>query len=584
MRGPPMNLNTMDSVAPQEQSYEDSEQRLAREKANLLVRQTRSGAVGALVSTAAFSAILITRVHWQHVVAWAALMVFGYALRDVIIHRVARRSSRPEQVILVSLISSALLGFLNTLPAPLFFPQLDPSMRALFTGVLVSWISVAVLVIGLQPRIYLLYMLVSFGNLSAGWFMAEARDAAIGLTAIMAVASLILGRFSLRLAELFEESILIRHEKGQLVYQLERALSETESAQRTRLRFLAAASHDLLQPVHALMLLSGLLQNAEPERQPELGARIRMTAESVEAMFRGILELARMDAGTLHAQRRVVALGPICHAVQAAYDARCHDRDLKLTVSCADNLAVWGDPALLDRVLRNLVDNAVKFTQTGGVTMECTAQDHLAHIVITDTGAGIEPDDLPQIYDPFYRGRSAREAEVDGLGLGLAITAHMVHLMGGQIAIDSVRGVGTTVRLQLARAAMVPNPGSVRTTRQRRPLRYRRIVLLEDDRLAREATLMWLIEYGAQVISAADVERALTDCRARGFVPEFILADFRLGLGDNGIESIKRLRAEFGDCPAAIVTGEEVSTALLPDNVCMLRKPLKPEQLEDLLG
>lgn len=579
-----MNHTTMDSAAPQEQAYEDPRQRLLREKADLLVRQTRSGAVGALVSTAAFSGILSTRVPWHLVVVWAGLMVLGYVLRDVIIHRVARATSHPERVIAVSLVSSAVLGFFNTLPAPLFFPQLEPSMRALFTGVLVGWVSVAVQVVGMQPRIYMLYLLVSFGNLAAGWFLAESRDAAWGLTAIMVVAGLILIRFSLRLSELFEESILIRHEKGRLVFQLERALAETESAQRTRLRFLAAASHDLLQPVHALMLLSGLLQNAEPERQPELGARIRMTAESVEAMFRGILELARMDAGTLHAQRRVVALAPICHAVQAAYEARCHDRDLKLHVACPDNLAAWGDPALLDRVMRNLVDNAVKFTQTGSVAVTCSAHDHQVNILITDTGAGIEPDDLPQIYDPFYRGRSAREAEVDGLGLGLAITAHMVHLMGGTIAVDSVRGVGTTVRLQLSRAAMVAPVLAARATRQRRTLRYRRVVLLEDDRLAREATLMWLIEYGAQVISAADVERALIDCRARRFAPDFILADFRLGVSDNGIESIKRLRAEFGTCPAAIVTGEEVPLDALPEDVTMLRKPLKPEQLEELLS
>jgi CheY-like chemotaxis protein len=279
-----------------------------------------------------------------------------------------------------------------------------------------------------------------------------------------------------------------------------------------------------------------------------------------------------------------VAVSPVTHAVQAAYESRCNDRGLKLSVDCPNNIAVWGDPALLDRVLRNLVDNAVKFTQHGGVNLTCQARDHQVAIMVADTGAGIEPDDLSQIYDPFYRGRSAREAEVEGLGLGLAITAHMVHLMGGNITIDSARGVGTTVRLNFARAAMAPSAQVPVVAQRRKMLRYARIVLLEDDRLAREATLMWLIEYGAQVISASDVNRALTDCRARKFTPDFILADFRLGVGENGIESIKRLRAELGHCPAAIVTGEEVPYTLLPDDVKMLRKPLKPEQLEDLLG
>lgn len=574
----------MDSAAPQEQAFEDPNVRLTREKAALLIRQTRSGAIGALVSTAAFAGILVTKVPWHQVAIWAGLMVLGYGLRDIVIRHLARDVDRPQRVITVSLISSALVGFINTLPAPLFFGQLDPSMRSLFTGVLVSWIAVGALIIGLQPRIYRLYMLLSFGNLSLGWFLAGPRDAAIGLTAIMVVGGLILTRFSIRLADLFEESILIRHEKGRLVYQLERALAETEAAQRTRLRFLAAASHDLLQPVHALMLLSGLLENATPDRQPELGTRIRVTAESIEAMFRGILELARMDAGTLHAQRRVVAIAPLCKAVQAAYEARCHDRGLTLSVNCPDNLSVWGDPALLDRVLRNLVDNAVKFTQAGRVSVNCLAHDHQIAIAVTDTGVGIAAEDLPQIYDPFFRGRSARETEVDGLGLGLAITAHMVHLMGGNITIDSAQGVGTTVRLQLARAASLPAVQVPSAPQRRKALRCSRVVLLEDDRLAREATLLWLIEYGAQVISAPNLERALTDCKARHFRPDFILADFRLGVGENGAESIRRLRAELGPCEAAIVTGEDVPDELLPEGVTMLRKPLKPEQLEDLLG
>lgn len=572
----------LESASPHALVVEDREVWLVREKAQIMRRQMRTGGISAMVAAAAITAVLY-RTGGPIVLAWTVCMVLGYGIREWWLVRADKAGSAPELIVSFSAISSVLLGLLNTLPAPLFFPMLEPNTRGVFTGVFVGWIAVGALIMGVHPPSYRVYVIGSFTNLALGWWLSAPGLEAISLTIIIIVAALILMRFSQRLAELFTEVVNIRHEKARLVAQLEKALADTEAAQRTKLRFIAAASHDLLQPVHALLLLTGLLDPSKPERQADVGRRIRLTAESIESMFRGILEIARMDAGTLHAQRRIVPLAPLGQAVQAAYESRCTDRGLELLVDCPPSVAVWGDPALLDRVVRNLVDNAVKFTVKGEVRLNCEAGSEQVSITVSDTGVGISAEDMPQICDPFFRGRGAREVETEGLGLGLAITSHMVHLMGGILRINSTPGSGTTVMLTMPRAQMATSQTPL-PARSNRALRYRRIVLLEDDRLAREATLLWLIEHGAQVISASGIERVLADCDARGWTPEFILADFRLGAEFDGLECISRLRKRYGWCPAALITGENIESHSVPDDVLLLRKPLKPEQLETLLA
>lgn len=553
-------------------------------QAELLVRQTRTGTIGATITAILLASVLsVGSLGWEWWV-WAAAVIAGFQARDAAVRVYRRRNPSPESLLKFTGYVSASLALLTTLPAPLLFPYISPVDRGVFFGIAVGWYSVAGLVNGIHPPTYRIYLVICMVNLALGWWRVLPPLNAAALTLMTAAGSYILSQFSMRLTGLLVESVNMRDENRRLVRRLEAALANTEEVQRARSRFLAAASHDLLQPVHALMLLCGLMQRVPTEKRGEVAQRVQVTAEAIDAMFRGLLDLARIDAGTLTAQRMAVPLSPVCEAVQAAYENRCADAGLTLVTNCVGGLRVWADPALLDRVVRNLVDNAVKFTKSGSIRVTCTTQDTQAVVTVTDTGAGIEADDLTQVCAPFFRGRDAREGGIEGLGLGLAITAHMVHLMQGTISIESQRGRGTTVQVCLpaAPAAEIARPAG---EQGRVVLRFKRIVLIEDDKRAREATEMWLTAHGAEVVKGASIEAALAGCEARGwYPPDFILADFLLGDDSDGLQGIAELRATLGWCPAALVSGENLAPSLLPGDVSFLSKPLRTERLEALLS
>lgn len=577
-------------ISPPDSALRDEDQERQRDsviqaQAELLVRQTRTGTAGAILTALLLASVLSTsgNLFWEWWI-WAGAVIVCFQARDILVRAYQRRNPAARQLLEFTGYVSASLAVIITLPAPLMFPSISPVDRGVFFGVAVGWYSVAGLVNGIHPPTYRLYLAICMFNLGLGWWRCMPPWQAAALTFMSAAGSYILVQFSRRLTVFLVESVNMRDENRRLVQQLEAALANTEEAQRARSRFLAAASHDLLQPVHALMLLCGLMQRVPIEKRGEVVQRVQVTAEAIDAMFRGLLDQARIDAGTLSAQRMAVPLAPVCDAVHAAYENRCADGGLTLTTNCVGGLRAWADPALIDRVLRNLVDNAVKFTRAGSIRVTCTMQDTQAVLTVTDTGSGIDADDLSQVCAPFFRGREARDGGVEGLGLGLAITAHMVHLMQGTIAIESQRGRGTTVRVCLQAAPMAETPRPV-GGQGRVELRFKRIVLIEDDKRARDATEMWLTAHGADVVVSAGVDEALAGCEARGWVPpDFILADFLLGDDSDGLQGIATLRAALGWCPAALVSGENLAPSFLPGDVSFLSKPLRAERLEALLA
>jgi two-component system, sensor histidine kinase len=469
-----------------------------------------------------------------------------------------------------------------TAPAPLFLPAAGAEARALMTMILLVWITAAASVLGVFPPSYKLYSAGALLNIALGWWLsASVTDAAV-VSVIMLPLWLLLARFAERVGQLIEQSVNIRHEREVLVKRLEAALAETEAAQSARSRFLAAASHDLLQPVHALLLLSGLSRDLPdgPRRGHVLG-QIHLVAESIESMFRGLLDLARFDAGTLQPHLQAVPVEPVLQSLRAAYEARCTDKGLAFEVDSAANACVRADPSMLARVLRNLVDNAVKFTPRGSVAVRCRVDAERVTVEVSDTGVGISSADLPHVRDAFFRGSGAREVEADGVGLGLATSTQMVELLGGTIEIDSRPGQGTTVRLGLpvASQAMPAAP----TASALKPLRYRCIALVEDDRSAREATVLWLQERGCRVFAGADAHSVLDQCEQQAATPEFIIADYHLGDAGNGLQAIGRLRERFGAVPAAVVSGEPLGAGVLPPDIPLLPKPLNSEALKQLL-
>jgi signal transduction histidine kinase len=558
--------------------------RVRTAQADAWARKSRSGTLLSLLGSVVIAALLAPAVGLPAAALWFAGCAAAHLLRDLLVYRARARRAPPDEMLRLAALSSAVLGLALTAPAPLFFAALDPNLRAIYTAVQVAWVAAAALIVGVHPLSYRLYMGAALANIAFGWWLAvEPRSAAL-ITLLLVLAAIVLWRLARQFAALLESSTVMRHEKEILVDRLRSALTELEAAQNTRARFLAAAGHDLLQPVHALLMLVGVLRQAKHETQRAEAARhIELTAESIETMFRGLLDLARIDAGTLNAQLAALRLQPIVQSIAAGYEMRCAQRGVQLHWRCAPGLAVHADAALLTRVLRNLVDNAVKFTPQGRIDVVCEPHgDGRVELRVADSGIGIHPDDLAHVEEAFFRGRSCDDVQAEGIGLGLAVTAHMVGRMGGTWRIESVPKQGTVVHVLLAAADGAP--AALRPPRGTPRLRHRKVVLIEDDAAVRGATQAWLAARGCDVIGVASLDGAERALAHRApFVPELVLADFHLADGPDGLQAIAAMRARHPGCAAALVTGAAVDPQAVPDDVVLLAKPLRAENLEALL-
>jgi CheY-like chemotaxis protein/anti-sigma regulatory factor (Ser/Thr protein kinase) len=395
------------------------------------------------------------------------------------------------------------------------------------------------------------------------------------------------GRMMVKLGQVvlaqLRDTVAAAEENAVLVAQLRQALDRQQEAQRARARFLGAASHDLRQPVQALMFLSDIFRRStDAGRRDAMAQQIVRTGESIDGMFRHLVDFAQIDAGIMKPVMQPVQLEQLVSAAVSGFAERCAARGLRFRLELQEPCTVLADPVLLERMLRNFLDNAYKYSLRGEIVLRAEQHDGESVITVTDQGVGMEEEDLAQACNAFFRGRSATLAEAEGIGLGLAISRHIADLMQSDLRLASRPGAGTrvSIRLQCAPAAP-PLPTRRPVEPVTFPLQGWLVAVLENDRLAREALCAWLEEAGARVACGATLVQLQEALRVQPAAPDFIVADFRLAEG-TGVEAIEALRNAHGQVPAVIVSGEaDITERGLPYPV--LQKPVTPDKLLEVL-
>jgi len=336
---------------------------------------------------------------------------------------------------------------------------------------------------------------------------------------------------------------------------LSQARDDAVAATAAKSRFLAAASHDLRQPLHALSLFANALarrvQGDEPRR---LVANMETTLGSLQDMFNALLDVSRLDAGIVEAEPRTFVIGDLLERVSAGFraQAQAHGLEFRLVPS---RLAVVSDPILVETILRNLVTNALKFTAEGKVLVGVRRRGDAAILEVHDTGPGVAEEDRERIFEEFERSKQAAHGQNDGLGLGLSIVRRLCTLLGHRITLTSRRGRGTVFRVELplaphdlATVEAPPPPADV-------SLAGRRILILDDEPMIVTALAGMLRDDGATVVAATTSEEATA---ALGEAPHVDLAiiDLQLERGVDGLGLIGDWRRNgLFSGPALIVTG-----------------------------
>lgn len=363
----------------------------------------------------------------------------------------------------------------------------------------------------------------------------------------------------------------------------ERLRSEAlEAAQLTRSRHLAAASHDLRQPLHALRLFSEALQDrADDPEIARLAERVGASSSALHEMFDSLIDLSRIEQGALVTDVKPLPIATVFERLESEARLTAEGKGLTLEVAAPD-VDVRSDAVLLGRILQNLLTNALRYTEKGGVRLIGRVEDGVLRVSVEDTGPGIPAAARAEVFEEFVRldpGQSSR-----GLGLGLAIVRKMTDLLGHRLLLESEEGVGTTFTLDVPIVPRVEPPAPVAADPARSFEGY--TILIADDDLDVLVGMRALLDgWGAEVVVAADGDEAEESLDGRDV--DAIIADFRLG-AENGIDVVQRLRARAGrDVPAVVVTGstsQELAQAIEEAGLPMLPKPVSPPRLRAVLS
>jgi signal transduction histidine kinase len=373
--------------------------------------------------------------------------------------------------------------------------------------------------------------------------------------------------------------------------QAEQARQEADAANRSKTRFLASASHDLRQPLHALGLLSGaLLRRIRDAEEKELVESITASVEALENQFNWLLEISRLDSGVIQSHPEDFALVSVFNRVRGAFHAEAADKGLALDVFAARAFA-HSDPRLVERILGNLVSNAVRYTRRGKILIGCRPRGDKIQVEVWDTGVGIAPAEQENIFEEFYQVGNVERDRRRGLGLGLATVKRLATLIGSHITLASWPGKGSVFRFDVPRALAPPTPAPAPEQAAARadndPLRGRLIMMIEDESAIRQAARLLLAEWGCQCLDAPSVEEAIESMGELDRYPDLILADYQLRDGATGIAAILRLRRELGlEIPAIVVTGTaspESIEAIAKSGFRTLIKPVMPAQLREAI-
>lgn len=366
------------------------------------------------------------------------------------------------------------------------------------------------------------------------------------------------------------------------------AKEEAERANLSKTRFLAAASHDLLQPLNAARLSISVLSELQTtDDAGSLAGQIDQSLQTIEDLIKTLLDISKLDAGVVKPEVRAFPLDEVLSMLEASFHPQAAAKGLKFKVRRC-GLLVHSDPMLLLRVLQNLVSNAVRYTQEGGVLLGVRRRGEHCVIEVVDTGSGISESERETIFEEFYRGKAAAGGAHAGLGLGLAIVQRTASTLGHPLVLKSEPGKGSTFRLTLSHTGPVPNAFAVAERRENPDAATDAVVLLiENDADVREATLQLLSRWSCRAVTAERLEEIAPLMEGLDGLPDIILADYHLDEGETGLAAVQAVRRLAGQqIPAVVITADR-SSAIVDDVQAagceLMHKPIRPAELRALM-
>ncbi|WP_265534530.1 PAS domain-containing hybrid sensor histidine kinase/response regulator [Pseudomonas saponiphila] len=369
---------------------------------------------------------------------------------------------------------------------------------------------------------------------------------------------------------------------------LREARDAAEAANRSKDKYLAAASHDLLQPLNAArLLISTLRERRLPAAEQLLVERTHQALEGAEDLLTDLLDISRLDQAAVKPDPAAYRLDELLAPLVSEFQSVAEAAGLELRVKFGD-FALFTDLRLLTRILRNFLSNACRYTERGSILLAARRRGEQLRLEVWDTGRGIAADRLESIFLEFNQLDVGRAADRKGVGLGLAIVERIAKILGYRVQVQSWPGRGSRFSIEVPLAARVPLPISLQAPQPGtgNPLPGRRLLVLDNELSILESMAALLGQWGCEVLIATDQAAALAVLQGRA--PELILADFHLDHGVTGCQVVQHLREHFQQpLPAVIITADrsdQCRRALQQLGAPLLNKPVKPGKLRAVLS
>ncbi|MFH2135648.1 MAG: hybrid sensor histidine kinase/response regulator [Pseudomonadota bacterium] len=447
--------------------------------------------------------------------------------------------------------------------------------------------------------LYLVFLLVplvvrlALENDKQHWFLALML--VVFIMFMLNAAMRLMYTFELSLRQRFEKEGLLR-ELRQRETDIAEALERAESASLAKSKFLATASHDLRQPLQALRLFTEALHETAGDKESQrLSVQIGKSVDALVDMFDDLLDVSRLDAGIVEPRWQHFNLAPLMDRLFGDFAPIAQNKGLSYEMPNTAELCgakscetvVYSDPFLLERMLRNLISNAIRYTDSGSVILRCTCASDRVKIEVVDSGIGIDPESLPHIFDEYYQVGNPHRDRRKGLGLGLTIVRRIDQLLNCGLKVGSEPGIGSTFSFSIPKgdATQLAQPFVI--SHSEYDLSGRVVALVEDDSDIRESTAELMRQWGCRVFTSESADEVVRELDMEQQKPDVLVCDYRLPQGLTAIDVIRRMRELWGaDLPAVVLTGDTASEtlhAIHASGAILLHKPIAPIRLRAMM-
>ncbi len=574
------------------------QQRILVEKVNLLQRHLTVAIVGGLIAFSIMTHWLWDKFPKPVLGSLYAVMIAISVLRvlhlikvhkiPTAIENVRRRGSNLTLLSTLSGTTWGALGFIAVTPG-------DPVTSLIMIMVLTGMVASATASLAHLSLPYYLFILPAMLPAALKFFSFEDTSFfLVGLLILLYLAASV--QFSRDIRQSALQAINLKFDNLNLIERLtvekqkaEDAAALAHRSNESKSKFLAAASHDLRQPLQALRLLAATLK-VQTLNQSDSAATINSVDDSVHALkelFDSLLDISRLDSGTVDLQIEHFALADLLNRIRPDFQTLAQEKNLRY--ECADtDVIVATDRVLLERVARNVIHNAIRYTNAGTVTVSTIPHADTIALTVSDTGQGIAENETSNIFDEFVQLENPERDRSKGLGLGLSIVKRVVNLLDLKLDLQSTPGVGTRISVTIPRgdtdqiAKATPKLPAIQGD-----LGDLFVLIIDDEQAVRQALQGLLQQWGCMVLACGSAEDALRSLREFEYDPDIILADYRLRENKTGSEAIAMIRHHSQHhIPAVIITGDVAPEQLveldeLDDPV--MHKPCDPAILHGYL-